>query len=56
LNWVSKKKGVLLKLYPSDLKNWEFDKEALQIFCSSRMAVLIDTAGGLNKKSEAKPT
>jgi TrmH family RNA methyltransferase len=43
-------------LRPNDLKNWEFDEEAPQIFCPRQAAVLIDTTRALDKKSEAMPT
>lgn len=42
--------------YRNNLKNREFDKEAPQIFCPRRGAVLIDTDRALDKKSVAQPT
>lgn len=43
-------------LYPNNLKNGDFDKEAPQIFRPRRVAVLIDTTRALDEKSEAQPT
>jgi 2H phosphodiesterase-like protein len=48
-------------LYPNNLKNWEFDKEAPRIFCQKRAAVLLAMAKpwapiAFGKKSEVKPT
>gem|GEM_PF-5821305 len=43
-------------IYPNNLKNREFGKEAPQIFRSARAAVLIDTARARDEKSGAKPT
>src|SRR5579862_7151744 len=43
-------------LYPNNLKNREFGKEASQIFRPAQAAVLIDTARARDEKSGTKPT
>ena len=45
-----------LALYPNNLKDREFGKEASQIFRPAQAAVLIDTARARDKKSGTKPT
>ncbi len=42
--------------YPNNLKSWDFDKEAPQIFCPERGTVFIDTSQSEDEKSGAKPT
>ncbi len=43
-------------LYPNNLKNWEFDKEAPQNFCSERVTIAEGQGASENENSEAKPT
>jgi hypothetical protein len=43
-------------LYPNNLENREFGKEASQIFRPAQAAVQIDTARARDEKSGTKPT
>ena len=43
-------------LYPRNLKNWEFDKEAPQNFCLERVTIARRQGTSEDKNSEVKPT